>query len=97
MKFDILGQKIPVIKEESLITGKGIAGYYDPSKVYISVDKSLKGKDLTLTILHEVVHAVLLRVGLHCTAMHSDLHEIVCENVSNALYENKTLIKKLLD
>ena len=90
----IFGQKIRVKKIKGLGEKQGLAGFYDPFKKEIAIDASLKGDAFMQTLLHELVHAVMDRVGISQTRTSHDVHEMVAENVATALVENFRMIKK---
>lgn len=59
--------------------GAACDGICDPDKKEIRVDRSLKGKDLADTIIHEVFHAC----GWH---LHEDFVEQTASDVAEILY-----------
>lgn len=90
----IFGRKIRVKKIKDLGKNHGLAGYFDPVKKEIAIDSSLKGDDYNSTLIHEMIHSIFDRVGIVQTRLSHDTHEMIAENVANAIVENFRLIKK---
>ena len=61
-------------------------GLTDNRKAIILIDKSLTGKELEQTLLHEFFHAVLYRTGA-TLAMHGDLEEVVVDSIATFLVD----------
>jgi Zn-dependent peptidase ImmA (M78 family) len=92
--INIYGWDIPIKKMKGLIEAQGVYGYYDPVARLIAIDASLKKCDYISTLIHEIVHAMFHRAGLHQTKISSSLEEIICEQVSTVLTENFSLTGK---
>lgn len=97
MKYNILGLSVPINFEDGLMVTQSACGYYDPKTDAVYCDKSLNGYDRSHTLIHELVHGIMFRVGVHCTSISNDTKEIICENVATVILENKAIMKKLLD
>jgi len=86
-KLRIFGQDITVQMSKDLISKEDACGMADYAKKIIRLDKSLQGEDRTQTLLHEVFHIVLARVGLNQTSLPHDLEELIVENLATAVVE----------
>lgn len=67
--------------------GNLMRGYYDPEKHYIWIDSTLNLKERHLTLIHELGHVLLFRLGLE-QAVSSEMHELIVEAYSKFIYEN---------
>lgn len=94
MRIKIYGWEIPVKKLKGLADAHGILGCYDYETKTIVVDASLKKADYMSTLLHEIIHALFHRAGLHQAQIPEALEEIICEQVSTVLTENFNLTVK---
>ena len=90
----IYGWEIPIVKQKGLTDAHGVLGFYDYTTKTIVIDASLKKADYMATLLHEVVHALFHRGGLHQTKIPTSVEEIICEQVSTVLIENFNLTAK---
>lgn len=89
--IQIYGWDIPIKKMKGLIANNGVYGYYDPVARIIAVDSGLKKSEYMSTLLHEIIHALFHRAGLHQSRISTSLEEIICEQVSTVLTENFNL------
>lgn len=91
-ELNILGQKVTV--SENSLNSEAYGQYAFGPKV-ITVDSSMcddHSVNKQQILLHEVIHAVMHRVGLYMV-IDSKLEEIICESVSKTITENFTLSK----
>ena len=93
---DIFGARFKIVKKRGFSSKTGYAALFCPDSKTITVDASLKGDYLAATLLHEILHAVFFRVGLCQAKISVDAQEIMVENNSTWLVENKHLVKKIL-
>ena len=96
MKLNVFGLKVTVSAQPNLMSEHGCRGIYQPSTGKMIYDPTLKHKDLLQTVIHEVIHAVICRVGIEQARMSEDMEEIICESVSVALVENWKQLNQLL-
>lgn len=90
----IYGWDVGLQKVKGLMQQSPYAGYYDPNKKLIVVDASLKGDDYICTLIHEVIHALFHRAGLHQTKIPSAVEEMICEQVATVITENFSVSAK---
>ena len=93
MKFNVFGQKIRLIVKSGLIES-GARALFLPGESKILIDSTLKGEDYMQTILHEIVHSVIHRVGINQSGVTDGIEEILCESISTALVENFSIKHK---
>jgi Zn-dependent peptidase ImmA (M78 family) len=91
-KFSLMvyGTKVPVKQVKNLSAIHGIVGQYDPKTASIIIDAEEKDIEKMKTLTHEAIHALLHRLGVTQT-MSREMEEVICEGVSNLLYENFSL------
>jgi hypothetical protein len=88
----ILGKtvKIKRMSREKIakVVGFSAHGCYDPIKstIYIETESKEDLKFQTITMYHEICHAIMSVAGLDQVIL-PDLQEIICETFSNALVE----------
>ncbi len=90
--MDIMGLKVRVVRGDP---GKGNIGEYCPDTHTITISKDLDpdSEEYLHTILHEATHALLIRIGIHHSALPSLGHEIICDAVANMVLENWAKLK----
>lgn len=96
--YNVFGQPIKMNLKKGPLTdeyGRQLAGFFDPQKNTILVDNSLPEDQLIKTIIHELGHALLFRLGLPQTSLPHDLHELIVEGYSNFIYEEFVEKKKV--
>lgn len=83
MTIDVFGLRVPVkIKD----IGVEDDGDYCPLTKIIRVSNRLSGKDLDSTILHELLHAFLDRLGFSIV-LKEDVEELLVRNLESFLME----------
>ena len=82
--INILGKTYKIKYEDKSKTDA--CGLTDNAKALIIIDKSLTGKDLEQTPLHEFFHGVFHRVGAN-QAIAPELEEIIVESIANFLVD----------
>lgn len=88
--IDIFGRKIKIKRENLRASGR--MGYYDDAAGMVVVCSTLTDKkEIEATYIHELVHAVMFRLGYH-QVVHGQAAELFCENMSAFIYENFDLI-----
>lgn len=85
----ILGLKIKIIETD--LTGTDYDGLYNGKTKTILIEKTLKGKYKQQILLHEIMHALFDRAGIHQLKISSDAEEILCEQISLFLVEQFNL------
>lgn len=73
----------------------GNAGLQCPDKRAIIIDGKLKGEEKSLTVIHELMHALFHRLGLK-QVLDSGTEEMLCEMIPVFLVEHRELIIKIL-
>lgn len=86
MHFNVFGKKIPVTKID--LTKELADGQYHPKTQSITIDKRIKGDELIGVYIHELVHAMCDRIGLHNAQLSHDLEEIIADNIATVMLEN---------
>lgn len=90
--IDIFGRKIKIIRKNIRDTGR--MGYYDDHRGEIVVCSTItESKDIESTWVHELVHALMFRLGYH-QVVHGQASELFCENFATFIYENFEPIKR---
>lgn len=69
-------------------TGQTVCGMFYPDRYLIEINKNQSKDEIERTLLHEVNHAIMHRIGLWQTNLTSDQHELICEGFSNFMFEN---------
>ena len=87
MKFLIFGRTVPV-KVDPRLVESDVLGIYDPVRKEILIKPGLTGQLHLETVIHEFFHATWDRMGFNQTSVHSDLQELLSENLTIALIEN---------
>lgn len=82
--IDIYGKSWTMIRTR---VSKTIDGDCCESDRRIRISRDLRGSDLTHTVLHELVHAILYELGFRNTTLHPDTNEIISDGVAKALTE----------
>lgn len=93
----IHGQKIGIKVTKKAIVDQDqrpLAGYYDDEKKQIVISGTLLPVDQFKTLVHEIGHALLYRLGIVQTSMSHDLHELIVEGYSNLIYDHFEFKKK---
>lgn len=81
----IFGQKVSIKYVD--LTDNDYDGLYDGNTKTIYINKHLKAKDRNQVLLHEIIHAVLDRIGTNQLQISRDANEIIAEQVSVFLIE----------
>lgn len=82
-KLNILGKDHDLIYRKL----KGAYGYCHKGDNKIEIDKSLMGDDHDQTLLHEMFHAALFRIGLD-RELNSVVEEILVETLAHVVIDN---------
>lgn len=88
MTLNIFGMSISVLKDKNLSTNYGLRGVFYPVEKKIVIDNNMSGPDFLQTLVHELIHVVIFRVGIDQTKISEDLEEVLCESISTAVLEN---------
>lgn len=92
--INVKGVVYQIIKTDTFPEEGNLEGLCDLEKKIIYVKKSLKTPDLKKAFLHELFHAVLFEVGVHCTEISEDLEHIIVENLSNFVVDSFSIHSK---
>lgn len=82
----IYGKKTPIKKIKGLHE-QGAIGLYRPKENIIYLDADLKGNELKITFIHEVLHALFNRVSIN-DIISLETEEMIVDNVAKMLVEN---------
>lgn len=75
---------IEIVPRDQIENNDGICIF---NECLIRIAKELSPKEKLRTLFHEIVHAILLRIGFFQTSLSGDLHQILAEGVGVTLYE----------
>lgn len=83
---NIMGDKynVKLVNEMNIIPGA--LGVCDPETKTIYLMKTLKKDQMSVTFIHEIVHAVIVSGGLH-QVIGDAVEEILCEQISRTLHK----------
>lgn len=90
--ISVYGKDIPVIQAA---IDESLDGLFLPHTNEIFVSDRLSGDDLSHTILHELIHAILHRVGTGVTSLGSDLEEMIVDNIAKWFIESPNVNLKI--
>lgn len=82
----ILGKKIKVVFRD--MTEENVCGHYLYAKGLIEINNTLPILTQQVTLLHEIVHAVFDRAGIHNANVSHDIEEVIADQVSKVILEN---------
>lgn len=85
--LNIFGRKVKVNLVESLVENQGNLGTYCYDKKEIDLEATLKPKELIEVLVHEAVHAMFDRTGVHQN-LAEGVEEIITEQIVTVLTEN---------
>lgn len=86
--FNVLGNFIEVKKVKNLVNTQLIYGCYNPREKLIQIDAGLKGMQRDHTLIHELIHATLHRIGFENTGLLPELEELIADNIARSITEN---------
>lgn len=84
----IFGKHVPVLRTKNLLRDQEAFGMFHRDKFYIEIDASLTGKEYDMTLIHELIHTVVQRAGVHQSGLPHEIEEILAEQISVAIVEN---------
>lgn len=94
-EVNVFGLKIPVIFTPHIYDrqGSNAAGMFmrnDSGKevILISTEDNEYHKDIVITLVHEMAHACIFRLGLHNTSLSHDVEETIVDGIATMLTEN---------
>lgn len=90
--FDVLGKKVKVIFRD--MNEEGVCGHFIYGEDLIEINNKLTSETQEITIMHELIHSVFARSGVHNAKISADIEEIICDQVSKVILENFKLVKK---
>lgn len=93
IKFlEVLGKKIKVVQRD--MTEENVCGHYVYSDGLIEINNKIPKETQEVTLVHELIHAVFYRAGIHNAKVSHDIEEIICDQISKVITENFKLVKK---
>lgn len=88
---NIFGQKVKYIIKD--LSDSGSMGQWDSINKIIYLDKSLEGRELLMTMIHEELHAVFSRI--FCQAyIDPNMEETIVHCIETYLFENYEIKSK---
>lgn len=87
----VLGKKIKVVFRD--MTEENVCGHYLYTQGLIEINNTLDPLTQQVTLLHELVHAVFDRAGIHSANISHDIEEIIADQVSKVVLENFKLTR----
>lgn len=85
--LNVFGRKIKVNLVEGLSENQGNLGTYCYDKKEIDLELTLKQKELIEVLIHESIHAMFDRTGIHQN-LAAGIEEIITEQIVTVLTEN---------
>ena len=93
--LNILGKDIPILfkdavssEDGSIYRGVFLVDKYNEPTIEVSKSANMVKKQIEQTLLHEALHAVLWRIGIHNTNLSREIEEIIVDNIATFLVEN---------
>lgn len=90
--FDVLGKKVKVVFRD--MTNEGVCGHFVYGDDLIEINNTLNSETQEITIMHELIHSVFARAGIHNARVSGDIEEIIADQVSKVILENFKLVKR---
>ena len=85
MRVNILGSEIDVVFCN--LDAEKVDGLYSPSEKLIKIHDQLEPNEAQLVILHEMIHALLDRVGAY-SVIADEIQEVICDTIPHMILEN---------
>lgn len=86
--LEIFGKEAEVsVVDNKTLHAKGLAGEFCRRSYKINICDNQTGEDKWHTLIHEVTHAIIARVGL-TQVIDPEVEEILAESVATAITEN---------
>ena len=85
--LNVFGQRVSVSVVKNLALHYGAVGQYNPTEKSIQLEENQSRDEMTRSLIHEACHSMCHRVGLS-QSISRELEEILCEGVSNLIFEN---------
>lgn len=82
----VLGKRIKVVFRD--MTEENVCGHYLYAKGLIEINNTLDLETQQITLLHELIHAVFDRSGVHSANVSHDIEEIIADQISKVILEN---------
>lgn len=92
MIINILGKKIKVKYRD--MTKENVCGHYIYAENLIEINNKMDKETQLITLVHEIIHAVLARSGVHNARISHDVEEIISDQVAKVIIENFILKKR---
>lgn len=96
-KINIFGEEWCVIRhdlsgnENILLDGQIVNGpnygLCSPQETIIYIDNNCPTKKIKAILLHEAIHAIIIRTGIINLSLSVEMHEILADNLSNGIYD----------
>ena len=89
----IYGEKWPMYKTDRI--NDQYCGYCELDKKRIFIAGNLDKKTYQITILHEILHALWLRMGYKQSGLPHELEEVMIDQIATCIFENKDVLFKV--
>ena len=89
-EFIVFGQPVKIIyhAEQLFMNERPVYGFYNYDNHTIEIGPHHSADELFKTMIHELGHSILDRLGVVRTSVHSDVNEIIVEGYSRFIHEN---------
>lgn len=91
MKIEIFGQDYEI--KRAPLTQSELYGFCDRAKKEIVIDNKIRGEKYTVTLIHELIHAIFCELSITETLEHNQ-EEIINDNIAKCLAKNFYIKKK---
>lgn len=89
MSIDVKYRDIVHDKQGNLVAGIFLYNEDDQNFcIKINTMENRKHEDVVATLLHEIGHCVIYRLGLHNTNLDNNLEEVIVDGIATVLSEN---------
>lgn len=86
----IYGEKWPMYVTDRI--NDQYCGYCELDKKRIFIAGNLDKKTYEVTVLHEILHALWLRMGYKQSGMPHELEEVMIDQIATCIYENREVL-----
>lgn len=93
--YDVYGKKLKVVFTERIDCDDAL-GVFIPDEFKVEIVKSIEGDLALATLLHELIHGIIFRCGVHTSSLSDDVQEIICDTIATWIVDNKHDVIELL-